>query len=150
MKKLLLLLGLALASACSKKDTPPAYADFTPISGQFTVFDMGVFRYNGRDTTGVLANLQLRIQPFSSDQSLNEYTFRGSLSAHEILEIQLIAPQNRVSATPLTGLQVYTRGYFNGQRTNTQGNSPTTGSLSAAGNTFTASFDVSGMRGELK
>lgn len=150
MKKLLLLLGLPLASACSKKDTPPAYTDFTPISGHFTVFDNGTFRYNHRDTTSVLANLQLRIQPSTTDRSLNAYTFRGSLSAHEIIEIQIIAPKDKVGTTPLTGLQVYTHTYFNGQQTNTLGNGPTTGSLSASGSTFTAAFDVSAMRGELK
>jgi hypothetical protein len=149
MKKLFCC-TLLVASACSKKDAPPAYSDFTPIAGQFTVVESGVFRKSGRDTTAVLANLQLRILPSTSNANQDEYTFRGNLDARETVDIHFAAPKTQSHSGSWSGLQVNTYTHYNGQSANTQGNDPNGGKLSASGNAFTASFDVAGLRGSLK
>jgi hypothetical protein len=149
MKKLLCL-GLIFIGACSKKDSAPAYSDFTAVNGNFTVFEMGLFRHSGHDTTAVLTNLQLRIQPSNSNPNLDVYNFRRAVDASETIEIQFAAPKSQSHSGSWTNVQVDTDTYFNGKKTNTHGSGPTAGTLSANGNTFTASFDVSGARGTLK
>jgi hypothetical protein len=149
MKKLLCL-GLIFISACSKKDPAPAYSDFTPISGNFTVFEMGLFRHSGHDTTAVLTNLQLRIQPSSSNSNLDVYNFRGAIDARETIEVQFSAPKSQSHSGSWPSVQVDTDTYFNGKKTNSHGSGPTAGTLTANGNAFIASFDVSGARGTLR
>lgn len=149
MKKLLCF-GLICVCGCSRKDATPAYSDFTPITGQFTVFESGVFRKSGHDTTAVLRNLQLRINASTSSSDLDVYDFRGAIDACETIEIQFTAPKSQAHSGTWAGVQVNTDTYFDGKRTNTHGNGPTAGTLTANGNTFTASFDVAGLKGTLK
>lgn len=142
MKKL--LLGLLVLSACSKKDAEPTYNDFTPINGQFTIKDDGFLRYNKHDTTAVLSDLKLRI---NTSGAQNIYEFQGRLSAHETHNIRFLVDKNRSS--PWTGLATEGTTYVNG-KAGAQGGSSNSGTLSANGNTFTASFDHSSVKGTLK
>jgi hypothetical protein len=148
MKKWLPIL-LCLASACSKEDATPSYASFTPISGQFAVFVKGRFRYTGHDTTSVLSDLQLRIQP-GATATADMYEFRGNLDKHQTITIQFYAPQSRAGSGPWTKLEVnlFTSMYRNSVTTS---NSSTAGTLSASGDKFTGSFDILGdIKGTLK
>ncbi|MGI4867142.1 MAG: hypothetical protein ACRYFZ_24710 [Janthinobacterium lividum] len=142
MKKF--LLGLLVLSACSKKDVAPTYSDFTPINGQFTIHDDGFTRYNKHDTTAVLSDLKLRI---STGGTQNVYEFQGRFSAHETYNIRLFVDKNR--ASPWSGLATESTTYVNG-KAGTQGGSSNAGTLSANGDTFTASFDHSGVKGILR
>jgi hypothetical protein len=144
MKKL--LLGLLIISACAKKDTQPSYSDFTPISGQFTISDNGFVRYNSHDTTAVLSDLKLRI---SSSGTQEVYEFQGRLSAHETESIRFFVDKNRTGTSPWSGLATQSTTYVNG-KAGPQGGSSNSGTLSATGNKFTASFDHSGLKGTLK
>jgi hypothetical protein len=144
MKKL--ILGLLVLSACAKKDAEPTYSDFTPINGKFTIEDDGFLRYNKHDTTAVLSDLKLRISP-SGTQDI--YEFQGRLSAHETESIQFFVDKTRTGTGPWTGLATKGTTYFNGKLT-AQGANPNGGTLSATGNTFTASFDHASISGTLK
>ena len=144
MKKL--FLGLLLLSACSKKDAQPAYTDFTPISGQFTIRDDGFLRYNKHDTTAVLSDLKLRI---TTGGTQNVYEFQGRLSAHETETIRFLVDKNRTGTGPWAGLATESATYVNG-KAGAQGGSSNSGTLSANGNTFTASFDHASLKGALK
>jgi hypothetical protein len=142
MKKL--FLALLVLSACTKKDEAPAYHDFTPISGQFKITDDGFLRYNKRDTTAVLSDLRLRIETGGSQ---NVYEFQGRFSPHETYNVRFFVDKNLPS--PWTGLATESTTYVNG-KVGTQGGSSNSGALSATGNTFTASFSHSGIKGVLK
>jgi hypothetical protein len=142
MKKL--LLGLLVLSACAKKDTEPAYSDFTPINGKFTIYDNGLLRYNKHDTTAVLSDLKLRI---SRGGTQDVYEFQGRFSAHETESIRFFVDKTRTS--PWSGLATASTTYVNGT-SGPQGGSSNSGTLSATGNTFTASFDHSSLKGTLK
>jgi hypothetical protein len=120
---------LCLASACSKKNTTPDYYDFTPISGQCTVF-----------MTGYLRNTL----------AVNDiYEFKGNLNPNQTIDIQFYAPKNRTSSGPWTNLQVdvkassYKNMGFGSSSTNG-------GTLSASGNSFLASYTSSDLRISLK
>ena len=141
MKKLCLL-GLVLLGACSKKDAAPAYQDFTPISGRFTIKDNGFLRYNERDTTAVLSDLQLRIYRLDT---LAIYEFQGRRSRHEVDNIQFSVGKSHTGTGPWTGLDVRTSYLVDG-KPYAQGGS-NRGTLSASGNVFTAFFDNSGYSG---
>ena len=148
MKKLYPFL-LCLASACSKNDAMPSYASFTPISGQFSVFEKGRFRSSGHDTTSVLTDLQLRIQS-GPTATTDTYEFRGNLDTHQTINIQFYAPKNRMGNGPWTGLEVnlFTSMYRNSI---TSANAASSGTLSANGSSFTGSFDILGdIKGTLK
>lgn len=149
MKKFLPLL-LCLASACSKKDVAPDYATFTPIGGQFTVFEKARFRYTGHsDTTSVLTNLQLRIQP-GPTATTDTYEFKGNLDTHQTINIQFYVPKNRTGNGPWTNLEVnlFTSVYRNSV---TSADVTSAGTLSANGNSFAGSFDMLGdIKGTLK
>ena len=95
MKKL--FLGLLVLSACAKKDVQPTYSDFTPINGRFILIDNGFVRYNKRDTTAALSDLQLRI---STGGTQDVYEFRGRLSAHETENIRFFVDKNRPGTGP--------------------------------------------------
>ena len=142
MKKL--LLALLVLSACTKKDEAPAYNAFTPISGQFKIMDDGFVRYNKRDTTAVLTDLRLRI---NTGGPQNVYEFQGRFSTHETYNIRFFVDKNRPS--PWAGLATESTTYVNG-KSGPQGGSSNSGSLSANGNAFTASFDHAGVTGVLK
>ncbi|RZK29031.1 MAG: hypothetical protein EOO63_09915 [Hymenobacter sp.] len=142
MKKL--FFALLLLSACSKKDEAPAYNDFTPISGQFKITDDGFVRYNKHDTTAVLSDLRLRI---NTGGTQNVYEFQGRFSARETYNIRFFVDKNRSS--PWTGLATESTTYVNG-KSGPQGGSSNSGSLSASGNTFSASFDHAGVTGVLR
>jgi hypothetical protein len=144
MKKL--ILGLLALSACAKKDAEPTYSDFTPINGKFTIMDDGFVRYNKRDTTAVLTDLKLRI---TRSPAQDTYEFQGRLSAHETEGIRFLVDKSRTGTGPWTGLATEGTTYFNGKAT-TGGGSLSSGTLSAAGNTFTASFDHSSVKGTLR
>jgi len=144
MKKL--LLGLLALSACAKTEVEPSYSDFTPISGQFTIKDDGFVRYNKRDTTAVLSDLKLRISHGSTQDT---YEFQGRLSAHETESIRFLVDKSRTGTGPWTGLATESTTYFNG-KSSTGGGSLNSGTLSAAGNKFTASFDHASVTGVLK
>jgi hypothetical protein len=124
----------------------PTYSDFTPISGRFTIKDDGFVRYNKHDTTAVLSDLKLRI---THGVAQDTYEFQGRLSAHETESIRFLVDKNRTGTGPWTGLATEGTTYFNGKST-TGGGSLNSGTLSAAGNQFTASFDHSGVTGVLK
>ncbi len=140
------LLSLVLLGACAKKDARPAYQDFTPISGQFKITDDGFLRYNHHDTTAVLTNLQLRI---ITGGTLDVYEFQGQRSKHEVDNIQISVDKNRAGTSPWTGLPVITAYYVDGKQTATGGSS-NSGTLSAAGDKFTATFNASSVQGTLK
>jgi hypothetical protein len=147
MKKLFILM-LCLASACSKKNTTPDYYDFTPISGQCTVFMTGYLRNTKSDTTSVLSALQLRVRPDAL--AVNDiYEFKGNLNPNQTIDIQFYAPKNRTSSGPWTNLQVdvkassYKNMGFGSSSTNG-------GTLSASGNSFLASYTSSDLRISLK
>jgi hypothetical protein len=144
MKKL--LLGLLVLSACSKKDVEPNYNDFTPINGKFTIKDDGFLRYNKHDTTAVLSDLKLRI---STGGTQDVYEFQGRFSTHETLSVRFLVDKNRTGTGPWTNLATESTTYANG-KLQTQGGSSNSGTLSAAGNTFTASFDHSSIMGTLR
>ncbi|GAB3635254.1 hypothetical protein GCM10027422_08440 [Hymenobacter arcticus] len=144
MKKL--LLALLVLSACAKKDEGPAYNDFTPISGQFKITNDGFLRYNKHDTTAVLSDLRLRI---NTGGTQDVYEFQGRLSAHETENIRFLVDKNRAGTGPWTKLATEGTTYVNG-KVWTQGGSSNSGSLSASGNTFTASFAHSSTTGVLK
>jgi hypothetical protein len=139
--------SLIVVSSCAKKDTPPSYSDFTPISGQFTVSELGKYRPTKRDTTAVLSNLQLRIN--SGYPTTDAYEFRGDLTTRESINIQFFVPKNRVGDGPWLGLQVNTTTYTNKQTAST-GFAQAAGVLSANGNSFTASYDFLDQHGTLK
>jgi hypothetical protein len=141
-----LLLGLLILSACAKKDTAPAYNDFTPINGRFTIHDDGFIRYNKRDTTAILSDLKLRI---STGGTQDVYEFQGRRSAHETDNIRFFVDKNRTGTGPWTGLATEGTTYVNG-KVGSQGGSSNSGTLSASGNTFTASFNHSSVTGALK
>lgn len=147
MKKLPLLL-LCLASACAKKDTTPAYYDFTPISGQCTVFMTGYLRNTKSDTTSVLSNLQLRVRPDATAAN-DVYEFKGNLNPNQTIDIQFIAPKTRTGSGPWTNLPVdvkassYKNMGFGSSSTNG-------GTLSATDNSFSASYNSSDLRISLK
>lgn len=140
------LLSLILLGACAKKDAQPAYQDFTPISGQFRIVDDGFLRYNHHDTTAVLADLQLRIV---TGGARDVYEFQGRRGKHETDNIQISVDKNRPGTGPWTGLPVTTGYYVDGKLAATGGGS-NSGTLSAAGDKFTATFDASSVRGTLK
>ena len=144
MKKL--LLGLLLLSACAKEDAAPTYSDFTPISGQFTISDDGFVRYNKRDTTAILSDLKLRI---SQRGTQDVYEFQGRLSAHETENIRFLVDKNRTGTGPWTGLATEGTTYVDG-KVGAQGGSSNSGTLSASGNTFTASFDHASVKGTIR
>lgn len=144
MKKL--LLGLLVLSACAKKDVEPTYNDFTPISGQFTIKDDGFLRYNKRDTTAVLSDLKLRIRTGGTQ---DVYEFQGRFSAHETYNILFYADKTRTGTGPWAGLATESTTYVNG-KVQTHGGSSNSGTLSANGNKFTASFDHSSIQGTLR
>jgi hypothetical protein len=139
-----LLLGLLVLSACAKKDAAPAYNDFTPINGRFSIHDDGFVRYNKHDTTAVLSDLKLRI---STGGTQDVYEFQGRFSAHETYQIRYFIDKNRTS--PWSGLATESTTYVNG-KVGSQGGSSNSGTLSANSNTFTASFDHAGVKGTLK
>lgn len=144
MKKL--LLALVVLSACAKKDAEPAYTDFTPISGRFTIHDDGFLRYNKHDTTAVLSDLKLRI---STGGTQNVYEFQGRFSAHETETIRFLVDKSRTGTGPRAGLATESATYVNG-KVGAQGGSSNSGTLSANGNTFTAAFDHASLKGTLK
>jgi len=144
MKKL--LLALLLLSACSKKDVEPDYNNFTPISGRFTFKDDGFVRYNKHDTTAVLSDLKLRI---ITGGTQDVYEFQGRLSARETENVRFLVDKNRTGTGPWTGLATEGTTYFNGQ-IKAQGGSSNSGTLSANGNKFTASFDHASVTGVLR
>lgn len=145
MKKLFLL-SLVLLGACAKKDATPAYQDFTSISGQFKIVDDGFLRYNHHDTTAVLSDLKLRIV---TGGAKDVYEFQGKRSKHEVDNIQIAVDKNRVGNGPWTGLAVTTYYYVDGKLTATGGSS-NSGTLSAAGDRFAASYDASSVQGTLR
>ena len=151
MKKLFLLccLSLAILGACTKKNISPTYLDFTPISGQFTVSDLGRYRPTKQDTTAVLSNLQLRIVSNQSSTVDDVYEFKGALNTRESILIQFFAPKNRTGNGPWSGLPMNTTTYTDG-KTASAGFAQAVGILSANGNSFTASYDFSGQHGVLK
>lgn len=144
MKKL--LLGLLVLSACSKEDAAPSYNDFTPINGRFTIHDDGFLRYNKRDTTATLSDLKLRI---NTGGVQDVYEFQGRFSVHETYSIRFLVDKNRTGSGPWTNLATESTSYFNGN-VKTGGGSSNSGTLSASGNTFTASFDHSSIKGTLR
>jgi hypothetical protein len=144
MKKL--ILGLLVLSACAKKDVEPTYSDFTPINGRFTIVDDGFLRYNKHDTTAVLSDLKLRI---STGGTKDIYEFQGRLSAHETESIRFLVDKTRTGTGPWTGLTTEGTTYVDG-KAKTQGGSLNSGTLSAAGNRFTAFFDHSSTTGTLR
>lgn len=144
MKKLFLL-SLVFVGACAKKDALPAYQDFTPISEQFTITDDGFLRYNKHDTTAVLSNLHLRI---ATGGTLDVYEFQGQRSKHEVDNIRFSVAKNRTGTGPRTGLDVRTSYLVDGKIR--AAGSSNQGTLSAAGNVFTASFDNSSTQGKLR
>lgn len=144
MKKL--VLGLLVLSACSKKDVEPNYNDFTPINGKFTIKDDGFLRYNKHDTTAVLSDLKLRI---STGGTQDVYEFQGRLSAHETENIRFFVDKTRTGTGPWMGLATEGTTYVNG-KVGAQGGSSNSGTLSASGNTFTASFDHASTKGTLR
>lgn len=152
MKKLLFpLLLTGLLGACSKKDDPapaPTYADYTPISGQFSVDIDGAFRPTGQDTTAVLSNLQLRYYfSVSSGQAVEVYEIKGDVSRHEAMYMKFIIPQTRTGTGPWAALEVDTKHYLQGQVYDQGFGS---GSLGRVGEKFTADFDVSAIQGVLR
>ena len=92
----------------------------------------------------MLSDLRLRI---STGGTQNVYEFQGRFSAHETYSIRFFVDKNRPS--PWTGLATESSTYLNG-KLDTQGGSSNSGSLSASGNTFTASFAHSSVAGVLK
>jgi hypothetical protein len=147
MKTIILLAASLLTlGACKKNEEAPSYSDFTPISGQFKLLDNGFVRYNKHDTTAVLSDLKLRISYGSTQDT---YEFQGRLSTHETESIRFLVDKNRTGTGPWSNLATEGTTYVNG-KVWSQGGSSNSGTLSANGNAFNASFDHSGLKGTLR